>query len=343
MQQTESVKLDSWQKEILKKWHGKSRKGIPQDVKDALRLRFDGDVLFDEPMARHTYIKIGGPADVYLRPNTLAAVQFAVQLAQEYSIPYFFHGSGANTLVRDGGIRGIVISPYETLNNLAVINQTDEFVDIDAECGVHWNKVMHLAKELGATGIEPLAGIPGCVGGLVAMNAGTREREMKDIVRDVTILDKDGELTTYPREKLHFEYRHLRITKTQFIVKATLRLEAFTSADDVDAAIKRYLKRRADTQPLDYPNLGSMFKNPQPASAREVMAPAGQLIEEAGLKNVRVGGARISTKHANFIINEGEAKAKDVLALISLIKDRVRDMTGIQLETEVKIIGEDND
>lgn len=343
MLQTDTVKLDSWQKEILKRWQGKTAKGLPLSVKDELLRQFDGEVLFDEPMAKHTYIKIGGPADVFLKPNSLTAVQHALRLASAHDIPFHFHGSGANTLVRDGGIRGMVICPYDALKAFSVVEQTEDHVDIEAEAGVPWVKLVHLSRDLGVSGLEPLTGIPGSLGGLIAMNAGTREREMKDIVREVTLLDKSGELTTLPREKLDFEYRHLRITRTQFIVRATLRLEPFTSTSDVDSAIKRYQERRIETQPLDFPNLGSMFKNPVPKSARDLVAPAGRLIEEAGLKNVRVGGARISSKHANFIINEGSATARDVIALINLAKDRVRDMTGTVLETEVKIIGEDND
>lgn len=342
-----SGRLDAWQKEILKRWQTKTVKGVPQAVKDELRIRFDGEVLFDEPMARHTYIKIGGPADVFLKPRGVEAVRMAVKLACDHNLPYHFHGSGANTLVRDGGVRGLVISIYDILKEFHVAAETDDHADIAAEAGVAFANLVRLSRDLGLSGLEPLTGIPGSLGGLISMNAGTREREIKDVLRDITVLDHHGELATLPREKLEFEYRHLKISRNCLIVKATIRLEKTTSREQVEALVKRYQEHRVRTQPLEFPNLGSMFKNPQASGAagaakKAALPPAGQLIEEAGLKGVRVGGARISQKHANFIVNEGTASAHDVLALLNMIRDKVREVSGVALEPEIKIIGEDH-
>ena len=334
------MKLDAWQKEILQKWQKGTNKESLILVRDQLLQKFPDDVLCNEPMAPHTYVKIGGPADIFFTPRSFEAVKFALTLAEEHRLPCYFHGSGANTLIKDGGIRGLVISIYNVLNQHEVIAQTDQFIDIRAEAGTSFSKLVHLSRDMGALDLAPLSGIPGSLGGLIRMNAGTREREIKDVVRQITVLTKELEIKTISREKLAFEYRHLKLPRGTFILEAILRLEKLCSPEDADAAIKRYQKRRADTQPLDYPNLGSMFKNPQPQHKKDVLVSAGQLIEEAGLKNIRVGGARISPKHANFIVNENRALAKDVLALMNMIKDRVKMVSGVVLEPEIKIVGE---
>jgi UDP-N-acetylmuramate dehydrogenase len=340
MQSIAQNDLSPLQKEILKKWQSKKQVGIPQSVKDELQIRFKGEVSFNEPMSKHTYIKIGGPAEVFLQPENKEALLYAVDLAKENIIPYYFHGSGANTLVRDGGVRGMVISVYNCLNEYKILEQTDEYLDVYAESGLGFNKLVHITKDLGFADLVPLTGIPGSLGGLVKMNAGTQVREMKDVIREITVL-RDGVEVTLSREKLDFEYRNLKLPKTQAILAATLRLTDKQPPEQIVEDLKRYQKRRSDTQPLDYPNLGSVFRNPQAGHRNEIVATAGKLVDESGLKNVRVGGARISPKHANFIINEGDATAKDVLALIYLMKDKVKQTSGIVLETEIKVIGEE--
>ncbi len=332
--------LSPWQKEILQRWQKTKAKSLPSSVKDELKEKFDGEIFFDEPMSRHTYIKIGGPADVFLKPRSLEAVQIVMSLASANNLPVTFVGWGANTLVRDGGVRGIVISPFDALKEYKLVQETDDFIDIEAEAGLNFSRLIHFAKEHGAS-LAQFTGIPGSVGGLVAMNAGTREREIQDVVRSVTFILKDGSLSEVSREKLDFEYRHLKIPRTQYIAKVLFRVEKTASPEEIDADIRRALKRRQDTQPIELPNLGCMFKNPPVTKKGEPATSAGQLVEEAGLKNVRVGGARISQKHGNFIVNEGAATAKDVVTLMGLIKDKVKTQTGIVLEAEVKIIGEE--
>lgn len=339
--------LSPLQKEILRKWRKSAAQRsvllIAQEVKDELQIKFEGEVLFDESMAKHTYIKIGGNADVFLKPKSKAAIVFAVRLAEEQDVPYCFHGTGANTLVKDGGIRGFVISVYNTLCEHRVLAKTADYIDVEADAGLNFGKLCRLARDLGVADLAPLSGIPGSVGGLVSMNAGTQVREIKDVLRNITVLTKEGEEVAISREKLDFEYRQLKMPKTNFILSAVFRFQDFLTPDDIENQIKKYQQRRNETQPLEFPNLGSMFKNPVPAGKKEIPVTAGQLIEEAGLKNVRVGGARISAKHANFIINEGSATASDVITLINMIKDKVKQTSGVQLETEVKIIGEDRD
>lgn len=339
MQTTQDV--SSWQNDYLRRWQKGKKVSVPQIVLDELQIRFDGEILLNEPMSQHTYIKIGGPADVFLKPKTVDAVAHAVKLSQENGLPLYFHGWGANTLVKDGGVRGLVLCAYDVIKEHRVIGETDDYVDIEADAGLNFSRIVHLSREAGAIDFAAFAGIPGSVGGLVAMNAGTREREIKDVLRSVTVIEKTGEVKIISRENLDFTYRSLKLPRSTYILKALFRLEKNASREDVEAEIKRFQKRRVDTQPLDYPNLGSIFKNPVPIHKNELVASAGRLIEEAGLKNVRIGGARISPKHANFIINEGGATAHDVISLINLIKDKVKATSGTVLETEIKIIGEE--
>lgn len=343
MQIDNKEKLSSSQREILRRWQkkGGSKVFLSQEIKDELMIKFDGEVLFDERMSKHTYIKIGGPADVFLIPKTRQALIYAVQLARENHIPYFFIGLGANTLVKDGGIRGFVISVYNSFTEYEILEKTDHHIDIRVDSGMSSFKLFHLAKDLGVCDFTPFAGIPGSVGGLISMNAGTKVREMKDVVRSIEVLSPENEILNLSRENLNFEYRHLKLSKTHFILSAVFRLQDFASSEDVEAQMKRYQQRRTETQPLDYPNLGSIFKNPEVKHRNETAMTAGKLIEEAGLKNVRVGAARISNKHANFIVNEGEAMASDVIALVNMIKDKVKMTSGVSLETEIKVIGEE--
>ncbi|MCP5464039.1 MAG: UDP-N-acetylmuramate dehydrogenase [Deltaproteobacteria bacterium] len=338
---TSTMGRNALHQDILKRWQKKQKLTLSEDLKDILTLRFDGEVKFNEPLSKHTYIKIGGPADAYLKPRTIEALKFALELAGEHNVPYTILGKGANTLVKDGGVRGFVICLYDALSDYEVLEQTDDHIDLRVSAGMPWKKVMQIARDLGAADFAPLNGIPGSVGGLVAMNAGTPVAEIKDFVRSAQFLTKEGEVLELGRERLKFEYRDLKMPRTQFVLSVVFRLTQIKTPEEVEQEMKPYQEKRVNTQPLEYPNLGSVFKNPQPTHEKEVVATAGQLIEEAGLKNVRVGGARISPKHGNFIINEDNAKAKDVLTLINLAKDKIKNTTGIVLETEIKVIGED--
>jgi len=333
--------MTTMQNDILRRWQKKKNTDISQEVRDILALKFKGAVLEKEPMSRHTAIKIGGPAQIFLKPDDFESAKLAVKIAQKYNIPYYFHGAGANTLVKDNGISGFVISLYNQVSGIRVLEETEQGYDIEVDAGTPFSQFMKFAKTLPATGFEELAGIPGSVGGYIRMNAGTPLRQTSDIVQSVTILTKDHDVVELSKNKLQFGYRTSAITKTQLILKAVFRLSKAASTEDVEKKIREYQEKRAQKQPLQYPNLGSIFKNPE-AQPRQPVVSAGQLIDECGLKGVRVGGARISEKHANFIINEGNATAKDVLALIDLAKNKVKTICGYDLETEIKIVGDDD-
>lgn len=333
-------KLSPLQREILKRWQKRLATVVSQDVKDELSIRFDGEVLFNEPMAQHSTMKVGGPADVFLRPCSREAIISAVRLAKEQGIPYLFHGGGSNTLVRDGGIRGFVISTFGALKTCRVLEKTDDHVDLFVESGASFPRLLVFAMANGAADLAPLVGIPGSVGGAILMNAGTPQREIKDVVRKITVLTKEGTEETFTREKLNFEYRALHIPQTHFVLDATFRLQDLMTVEDVKNLMRQFQRKRMEKQPLNLPSLGCIFKNPVPQRKGEELPSAGQLIEEAGLKNIRVGRARVSPKHANFIVNEGGATAKDILSLINLVKDKVRQTSGVVLDLEIRVIGE---
>lgn len=335
-----AAKMDDIEQDILRRWKKKKTTEIPDAAKDLLQVKFNGEILTNEPMSRHTYINIGGPAEFFLKPESIDDVIMAVRIAQKYHVPYYFHGSGANTLVKDGGIKGFVINVYQALTGIEVVEETDTEYHVEALAGTPFSQLIKFAKGLPATGLEEFTGIPGSVGGYVKMNAGIPGKETKDVLKSVTLLTKDLEVTEVDASKIKFSYRHSDISKTQMIVKATFTLAKAADESSVEEKIKTFADKRQEKQPLNYPNLGSVFKNPLDEEGK-VKWSAGKLIDDAGIKGVRVGGARISEKHGNFIINEGNATAKDVLALIDLAKNKVKTICGVELETEIKIIGED--
>ncbi len=334
-------KLTPLQQEILKRWQKKSGSGVSQEVKDELTLKFDGEVLLNEPMSLHSTMRVGGKASIFLKPRTKDALKFAIRLAEERGLSYFFHGGGSNTLVKDGGVSGFVISTLGVFTHHEVREKADDHIDLFVESGLSFPGLLVLAKDLGAADLAPLTGIPGSVGGAVLMNAGVPTREMKDVVRSITVITRAGEEIEISREKLPFEYRGLKIPRTLFLLGVLLRFQDLMNPEDVKNLMKQHQQKRIEKQPLHFPSLGCVFKNPIPQRKGEIVASAGQLIDEAGLKNIRIGGARVSPQHANFIINEGNATAKDVLALIGLIKDKVRQTSGVMLETEIRVIGEE--
>ncbi len=305
---------------------------IPFSLREKLK-QLKGEFLWEEALARYTTIKTGGPADLLYYPADLEDLKNTLRLCKAEKVNYFILGNGSNLLIRDGGIRGVVIRLHRLLSQFKIEKEEEDFVWIRAEAGVATPKLVEFCKQKGFSGIESLYGIPGTLGGALIMNAGTREGEIGDAVEEVKALDSSGELKIYPRKKLHFEYRDLEIPRSEVLLETLLKLTK-QSPEKVAEKISFFQKRRHETQPLDQPNMGSVFKNPPKKFAAE-------LIEELGLKGVRVGKARLSEKHANWIVNEGGASSKDVLVLIGLIRDKVKELTGIRLETEVKVVGEE--
>lgn len=293
-----------------------------------------GEVLLKEPLKKYTSIKIGGKADAIVYPADQEDLSRLLAFAHDNRVPWMVLGLGSNVLIKDGGIRGIVFRLNKTLIKLGTLQETENEIILEAESGVPLPKIVEMGRQNALVGVWPLYGIPGSVGGALWMNAGTREGEIKDFLQELKVMLADGTVVTYPASKLKFEYRHLRLPQRGIILSAKF---AFQKGDPekIRQEIQEYQQKRHDTQPLDFPSLGSVFKNPEKGFA-------AQMIEELGLKGIRVGGARISDKHSNFIINEGDASSRDVLALIGLVRDKVRDELEVRLELEAKVLGEDD-
>jgi UDP-N-acetylmuramate dehydrogenase len=286
-----------------------------------------GRLLHDEPMSRHTSWRIGGPARNYYQPADLQDLcEFIKTLPADEQI--YWVGLGSNLLVRDGGINGTVIALSGMLNELSITDDNH----VRAEAGVASAKVARFSANNHLTGAEFLAGIPGTIGGALAMNAGAFGGVTWDVVDKVETLNRSGEVNTRTPDDYEIGYRHVSGPGDEWFVAAYFKLQP-GELDDSKAEIKSLLARRGESQPTQLPNAGSVFKNPEgDYSAR--------LIEACGLKGKCIGKACVSDKHANFIINTGEARADDVEALIRLIQQTVKEMRGIELQPEVRIIGE---
>ena len=284
-----------------------------------------GAVAFGASLDAYTSFKIGGPADVLVEPADVEDVRRLVRQASARKIPWFVVG-GTNLLIRDGGIRGIVVS----LSKLRAIKEEAGSV-LYAEGGVGMPTVIGHAIRRSLAGLEWAAGIPGTVGGCLVMNAGTRLGEMKDSVKAVRLVNAKGDVVDLPKAAIPFEYRRARLPKG-IVVGVWLQLRQGVRAE-IERVVKDYLHYRRDSQPLTMPSAGCVFKNPPNDSA-------GRLIEATGLKGLRVGDAEVSVKHGNFIVNRGQAKAADVIALIGKVRREIKKRAGVQLNLELKIVGE---
>lgn len=278
-------------------------------------------------MARHTSLRVGGPADALARPTTRDTLAALLALCDAHGAEPLVLGAGFNTLVRDGGIRGVVVR----LHALRSIEPEGE-VGLRAECGATHTSVTHRAAELGLAGLEFAIGIPGTVGGWLAMNAGIGVREMKDVVESVEWIEPGAGLRRVPANELHFRYRALDAPAGSVFTAAHFRLERGDPAA-IRSRMQDLMAKRRASQPVDQPSFGSVFKNPEGDYA-------GRLIEAAGLKGAREGGAEISSTHANFIVNRGGATAADALRLIARARSTVAGRFGVELEEEVRVIGE---
>ena len=297
---------------------------------------FKGDIKRNEPLSRHTSYAIGGPADILAWPADREDLRLLLRAIKAQKLPSFILGGGTNLLVRDGGFRGVMI----TLQRMHTIKIEREyrsiggsFVVVCAEAGASLAKLLSFAVEHGLTGLEFAAGIPGTVGGAVCMNAGTSLGEMGDVVESVTLISPDGEPGARSAEEMEFGYRTASVPEGHLVLEARVVLRR-DDKEKIKARLKELLETRKQRQPWGFPNAGSVFKNPQSESA-------GMLIERAGLKGRTVDGAQVSEKHANVIVNTGKAKAADVLRLMELVKEKVLEVSGVRLEPEIKIIGED--
>jgi len=307
-------------------------------VQEAILSSTSSKVLSDEPMSRHTTIGIGGKAALFVEPANLDDLKRIIEIAKANGIQVFILGAGSNVLFRDGGFNGVVVS----LTNFASFSKTgveDGKVYIKAGAGVRLNTLLGWAKDEGLSGFEALAGIPGTVGGALAMNAGTHDGCISDHLVKVSALDFSGKFYEWERNKIEFGYRSAKYPKPAVIVEAEFELLP-GDKKEIEQKMEKLIARRKERHPLEYPSLGSIFINPSRTKGGDRIS-AAILIEECGLKGVRIGGARISPKHANWIVNERNASSKDVERLISLVKDKVRERCGVLLNTEIIIVGDE--
>lgn len=287
-----------------------------------------GQVFKAEPMSRHTTFRIGGPADWYVAPADAEALCRVAELCRTEQVPYRVIGNGSNLLCSDRGFAGVIL---DTTHGL--VNCTVNGTELRAGAGVLLGSLARKALEAGLTGLEFAAGIPGSVGGAMVMNAGAYGREMKQVVRQVQVLTKEGEIAAISVDQMDFAYRHSAVRREGWIVlEVCFGLEP-GERTDIRGRMEELAGKRRQSQPLEYPSAGSTFKRP-------AAGYAAQLIDETGLKGLRIGGAQVSEKHAGFVVNCGGASFADVQKLCAAIQDRVRERTGIWLEPEVEVIGE---
>lgn len=285
-------------------------------------------VFTEEAMSQHTTFKIGGPADYFLMPDKGEDVGRVIKICKEKEIPYFILGNGSNLLVGDGGYRGAVIQIYRNMSSVTV-----EGNEITAQAGALLSAVAAAAKNASLTGFEFAGGIPGTIGGAVVMNAGAYGGEMKDVLTEVTVMNAEGDIFTLPTEELELGYRTSIIKTAGYIVlEAKIRLKE-GDPEVIRETMKDLTIRRTTKQPLEYPSAGSTFKRPEGYFA-------GKLIMDSGLRGYQVGGAQVSEKHCGFVINTGNATAKDVTTLMSDVQRIVMEKFGVKLEPEVKFLGE---
>jgi UDP-N-acetylmuramate dehydrogenase len=299
-----------------------------QQVITALHHENIGQILPNESLGPYTTWKIGGPADFLLIPNTKEKLVRTVRILHEYQTPWFKLGKGSNVLISDKGIRGIVIKLGEGLETLRF---EDHLVYAGAAYGII--KLSVMSGKQGLTGLEFAGGIPGTVGGAVYMNAGAHGSDMSHVLKSAEVLLSTGELVQFQNDQLAFNYRHSILHDLQAIVTEAVFELAYGDRKEIAAAMATYKDRRLRTQPLQSPCAGSVFRNPEGNYA-------AKLIEEAGLKGYTVGGAEVSTQHANFIVNSGHATAQDVLTLMDQIQARVYEQFGLHLIPEVLVVGE---
>ncbi len=286
------------------------------------------NVIENAPMKEYTTFRAGGNADIMVLPEDAHALAETLKFLTEGDIPFYVMGEGSNTLVKDEGYHGVIVKIGTSMSNITVSDRK-----ITAESGALIKKVSQSALEAGLSGLEFAIGIPGSVGGTSFMNAGAYDGEMAKVVESVKVLERDGSRIFDLRvEELDYGYRTSRIMKEGIIVLSTVYSLEPGNPEMIKSKMEEFQSRRKQKQPLEYPSAGSFFKRP-PGNF------AGTLIEKAGLKGAKVGGAMVSTLHAGFIINTGGATAADIISLKNLVQEKVYEMSGIRLEPEVRIIG----
>lgn len=299
--------------------------GFKSFLEDLYNVLDFNKVKVNEPMSKHTTFRVGGNVKVLICPSTIEEMISVIELLKQNQMKYFVIGNGSNLIVSDNGYDGIIIKTTN-IKSIKVNNNI-----IEADCGVFLSSISKKALDNLLSGVEFLSGIPGTIGGAVAMNAGAYSGEVKDIIYYATVLNESGKVVKMYKEDLMFSYRNSVIQNSNNIVLSAAFMLPHDSYEAIHSKMVEIQSKRVSTQPLNYPNAGSIFK-------RISGQPVGAIIENAGLKNTSIGGAKVSEKHANFIINTGNATAADIINLIELVKKTVKVKTNIDLETEIKII-----
>ena len=305
---------------------------MKHDTLKELGTTLKGKILYQVSLSRYTSLRVGGIADIMIYPANVKELQTVIHYSRRHAVPYCIMGRGTNLLIKDGGIRGIVIKLSRCCNTINITETVKSQVTLTAGAGVPLRRLLAFAVNRELSGLEFASGIPGSLGGALAMNAGAQGKEMKDVTDTITMLTPQTEVIEHKHSSLHFDYRKLHLSRGTVIVKAVLKMKR-SNRKTLLRRIEQIDAWRRRMQPLNLPSAGSVFKNPPGQSA-------GQLVEQSGLKGFMVGKAQVSEKHANFIVNRGGATARDILSLLEIMQNRVYQATGIQLEPEIRIAGE---
>lgn len=296
-------------------------------VKEDLEKLDVGEMIEDEPMYKHTTYKVGGPARIYLKVKDVDSLIKTIKYCGKHRVKYLVIGRGSNLLFSDREYEGLIISLNECFNEIKVNGST-----MIAQAGVPMISLSYQAAKIGLSGFEFMGGIPGSIGGGIYMNAGAYKYDLASVVKTVTLLNEKHEVVTFNNEQMDFSYRHsiCQDNRKLIVLEVTFELTA-KSPDEIKAVLDKRKERRMSSQPWNMPSDGSVFRNPQDK-------PAWQYIDECGLRGYEIGGAQVSPKHSNFIVNNGYASAKDIYDLIMLVQEKVNEKFGVKLRREVGLI-----
>ena len=296
-------------------------------VKEDLEKLDVGEMIVDEPMYKHTTYKVGGPARIYLKVKDVDSLIKTIKYCGKHRVKYLVIGRGSNLLFSDREYEGLIISLNECFNEIKVNGST-----MIAQAGVPMISLSYQAAKIGLSGFEFMGGIPGSIGGGIYMNAGAYKYDLASVVKTVTLLNEKHEVVTFNNEQMDFSYRHsiCQDNRKLIVLEVTFELTA-KSPDEIKAVLDKRKERRMSSQPWNMPSAGSVFRNPQDK-------PAWQYIDECGLRGYEIGGAQVSPKHSNFIVNNGYASAKDIYDLIMLVQEKVNEKFGVKLRREVGLI-----
>ncbi|MBM3240276.1 UDP-N-acetylmuramate dehydrogenase [Candidatus Poribacteria bacterium] len=293
-----------------------------------------GKVKYNEPLSKHTSFSIGGPALALVEAKSIDELKSLLSFRERFNLPVMVIGRGTNILVSDAGYNGIIVVLSTPLLPPRVWGDGTQ---VTAGAGITLTRLAKQLAESSLSGLEFAYGIPGTLGGALIMNAGAHGYSMSEIVTEIQVMTHKGEVLTISKEQAGFDYRKSNLNQYFCIIKATLQLK-MESQEKIAAEMKKLYNERKSKQPLSLPSAGCVFKNPPPSALGQAGASAGKLIDECGLKGTKIGGAEVSQKHANFIVNTSGATAADVLALIDLVRKQVKSKTGIDLELEIQVM-----